>query len=210
VHNRNYDPVTGRQSIHFTRIPLWWAAVIANGLSELVNLAALGFAPATLVAPLGCLSVVFNAFTAVFWLREPFFKRDLLGLALISAGVSCIVMGQVGSPAPPITVPYLREVVASSSFYLSLASLAAFLALLVLWAQPRFARRFAWVYLAESAVFGSATTAAARAFASLAGSRRGAASPVEAAVQEPLGDSLPQILLEVEDRLACCCPTGGR
>ena len=64
---------------------------------ELVNLAALGFAPATLVAPLGCLSVVFNAFTAVFWLREPFFKRDLLGLALISAGVSCIVMGQVGA-----------------------------------------------------------------------------------------------------------------
>ena len=63
--------------------------------------------------------------------------------------LACIVTGQVGSPAPPITVPYLREVVASSSFYLYLASLAAFLALLVLWAQPRFARRFAWVYLAE-------------------------------------------------------------
>ena len=38
VHNRNYDPVTGRQSIHFTRIPLWWAAVIANGLSARASL----------------------------------------------------------------------------------------------------------------------------------------------------------------------------
>lgn len=52
----NVDPVTELPRKHFTRLPLWWVAVAANGCSELMNLAALGFAPATLVAPLGCLT----------------------------------------------------------------------------------------------------------------------------------------------------------
>jgi len=95
VHLRSYDRETGLQRVHFTRVPLWWAAVFGNALSELVNLAALGYAPATLVAPLGCLCVVFNSLTAVFCLGEPFFKRDLVGLALISAGVGFIVSSQV-------------------------------------------------------------------------------------------------------------------
>lgn len=95
VHLRS-DPETGLERIHFTRVPLWWAGVLGNAVSELVNLAALGFAPATLVAPLGCLCVVFNALTAVFWLGEPFFKRDLAGLLLISLGVGIVVLSQVG------------------------------------------------------------------------------------------------------------------
>ena len=57
VHMRNADPQTNQPRVHFTRLPLWWVAVVGNGISELVNLAALGFAPATLVGPLGCLTV---------------------------------------------------------------------------------------------------------------------------------------------------------
>merc|ERR1712138_355968 len=74
VHVRNEGP-DGQPLKHFTQIPLWWVAMIANTLSELFNLAALGFAPATLVAPLACLTVLFNSLTAVFWLGEPFLRR---------------------------------------------------------------------------------------------------------------------------------------
>ncbi|XP_072902372.1 NIPA-like protein 2 isoform X2 [Hemitrygon akajei] len=37
---------------------LWWCGIFLMGLGELGNFAAYGFAPATLVAPLGCVSVI--------------------------------------------------------------------------------------------------------------------------------------------------------
>lgn len=168
VHLRS-DPETGLERIHFTRVPLWWAGVLGNAVSELVNLAALGFAPATLVAPLGCLCVVFNALTAVFWLGEPFFKRDLAGLLLISLGVGIVVLSQVRSPVEPLTVDSLKHVITSSNFALYLSLLVCMLLILVACIQQRYATRFCWVYLAESAVFASITTVGARAFASLCG-----------------------------------------
>lgn len=182
VHLRTYDPVTRTQTMHFTKVPLWWAGVLGNAVFELMNLAALAFAPATLVAPLGCLCVVFNSLTAVFWLKEPFFKHDLIGLILISVGVGFIVssqargrldarpqpprhasvshstplpahraslnpccnrhsLAQFGSPADPITVEYLGDVVTSFSFYLYLGILAITLFFLVFFAQKRCAAK---------------------------------------------------------------------
>ncbi|RXM28452.1 NIPA-like protein 2, partial [Acipenser ruthenus] len=40
---------------------LWWCAIILMGIGELGNFTAYGFAPATLVAPLGCVSVIGGA-----------------------------------------------------------------------------------------------------------------------------------------------------
>lgn len=37
---------------------VWWFGVILMGVGELGNFAAYGFAPATLIAPLGCVSVI--------------------------------------------------------------------------------------------------------------------------------------------------------
>ncbi|GCB77478.1 hypothetical protein scyTo_0017606, partial [Scyliorhinus torazame] len=37
---------------------LWWCGILLMGMGELGNFAAYGFAPATLVAPLGCVSVI--------------------------------------------------------------------------------------------------------------------------------------------------------
>ena len=60
-HVRNTSAVTGQPEASFLTLPMWWAGVILNIVSEILNLAALGYAPATLVTPLGCLTVVFNA-----------------------------------------------------------------------------------------------------------------------------------------------------
>lgn len=37
---------------------VWWCGVILMGVGELGNFAAYGFAPASLIAPLGCVSVI--------------------------------------------------------------------------------------------------------------------------------------------------------
>ena len=109
VHVRNTDPATGEPMANFMTLPLWWVGCVLNALSELLNLAALGWAPATLVTPLGCLTVVFNAIAANVFLGEPWLQRDLLGIFLIFVGVMCVVWSQVGAPSPPITPEYLHE-----------------------------------------------------------------------------------------------------
>ena len=71
----------------FLTLPLWWAGTVMNAVCEVLNLAALGYAPATLVTPLGCLTVVFNAIASALVLHEPFLHRDLWGILLIFFGV---------------------------------------------------------------------------------------------------------------------------
>ena len=61
VHMRNTDAQTGQAVVNFVTLPMWWAATLLNVVAEVFNLLALGYAPATLVTPLGCLTVVFNA-----------------------------------------------------------------------------------------------------------------------------------------------------
>uniref|UniRef100_A0A3Q0R0C7 NIPA like domain containing 2 n=1 Tax=Amphilophus citrinellus TaxID=61819 RepID=A0A3Q0R0C7_AMPCI len=39
---------------------MWWCGVVLMGVGELGNFAAYGFAPASLIAPLGCVSVIGN------------------------------------------------------------------------------------------------------------------------------------------------------
>lgn len=43
---------------HYTKDPLWWFGLFLMGLGEIGNFTAYGFAPASLVAPLGTTTVV--------------------------------------------------------------------------------------------------------------------------------------------------------
>lgn len=45
-------------SIHYTRDPLWWLGLVLMACGEIGNFSAYGFAPASLVAPLGTTTVV--------------------------------------------------------------------------------------------------------------------------------------------------------
>nr|XP_023999958.1 NIPA-like protein 2 [Salvelinus alpinus] len=45
---------------------LWWSGVVLMGVGELGNFAAYGFAPASLIAPLGCVSVIANPMACWF------------------------------------------------------------------------------------------------------------------------------------------------
>ncbi|KAG2465050.1 NPAL2 protein, partial [Polypterus senegalus] len=61
------------------------------GIGELGNFAAYGFAPAMLVAPLGCVSVIASAIISVVFLRETLRASDILGGALAISGTYLLV-----------------------------------------------------------------------------------------------------------------------
>ncbi|XP_035133508.2 NIPA-like protein 2 isoform X1 [Callithrix jacchus] len=77
---------------------LWWGGVLLMAVGEMGNFAAYGFAPITLIAPLGCVSVTGSAIISVTFLKDNLRASDLLGLALAFAGTYLLV-----SFAPNIT-----------------------------------------------------------------------------------------------------------
>lgn len=70
---------------------LWWMGVILMGVGELGNFAAYGFAPASLIAPLGCVSVIASAVISVVFLKETLRASDILGGTLAITGTYLLV-----------------------------------------------------------------------------------------------------------------------
>lgn len=70
---------------------LWWFGVILMGAGELGNFAAYGFAPASLIAPLGCVAVISSAIISVVFLKETLRASDIIGGILAMVGTYILV-----------------------------------------------------------------------------------------------------------------------
>ncbi|XP_040289790.1 NIPA-like protein 2, partial [Bufo bufo] len=70
---------------------LWWCGILLMGVGELGNFAAYGFAPATLIAPLGCVSVIGSAVISIFFLKESLRASDIIGGTLAVTGTYLLV-----------------------------------------------------------------------------------------------------------------------
>ncbi|XP_013878972.1 NIPA-like protein 2 [Austrofundulus limnaeus] len=70
---------------------MWWCGVLLMGVGELGNFAAYGFAPASLIAPLGCVSVIASAIISVIFLKETIRASDVVGGSLAVTGTYLLV-----------------------------------------------------------------------------------------------------------------------
>lgn len=66
-------------------------------LGEVGNFLAYGFAPASIVSPLGVVALIFNCVIAPFMLKEQFRKRDLWGVITAVAGAVVVVLSAKSS-----------------------------------------------------------------------------------------------------------------
>ncbi|NXA30953.1 NIPA3 protein, partial [Eudromia elegans] len=71
---------------------LWWAGLLSMGLGEAANFAAYAFAPATLVTPLGALSVLISAILSSYFLNETLNIHGKLGCVLSVLGSTVMVI----------------------------------------------------------------------------------------------------------------------
>ncbi|KAL4230203.1 Magnesium transporter NIPA3 [Mactra antiquata] len=70
----------------------WWLGLFLMFLGESCNLVAFAFAPATLVTPLGALSVIFSAVLASYFLNEGLNLLGKLGCVLCVLGSTVVVI----------------------------------------------------------------------------------------------------------------------
>ncbi|CAF0841569.1 unnamed protein product [Adineta steineri] len=70
----------------------WWVGLITMGIGEICNFVAYGFAPASVVTPLGALSVLVSALMAVRFLNEKLnILKFLFFSFLICIGILCLI-----------------------------------------------------------------------------------------------------------------------
>jgi drug/metabolite transporter (DMT)-like permease len=75
----------------YLKSPYWWAGIILMTIGEAGNFLAYGFAPASIVSPLGVVALISNCMIAPFMLKEPFRMRDGLGVLVAVGGAVTVV-----------------------------------------------------------------------------------------------------------------------
>ncbi|XP_020819147.1 LOW QUALITY PROTEIN: magnesium transporter NIPA2-like [Phascolarctos cinereus] len=71
---------------------LWWAGLLSMGVGEAANFAAYAFAPATLVTPLGALSVLVSSILSSYFLNEKLNIHGKIGCVLSILGSTMMVI----------------------------------------------------------------------------------------------------------------------
>lgn len=81
----------------YLRSPYWWGGIVLMTTGEAGNFLAYGFAPASIVSPLGVVALVCNCIIAPLLLKERFRQRDFWGVAVAIAGAVVIVLSAKNS-----------------------------------------------------------------------------------------------------------------
>jgi drug/metabolite transporter (DMT)-like permease len=76
----------------YLQSPYWWFGIILMTVGEAGNFLAYGFAPASIVSPLGVVALISNCIIAPFMLKEPFRARDALGVIIAVGGAVTVVL----------------------------------------------------------------------------------------------------------------------
>lgn len=76
----------------YLRSGYWWLGITLMTLGEAGNFLAYGFAPASIVSPLGVVALVVNCLIAPLMLHEQFRMRDALGVLVAVAGAVTVVL----------------------------------------------------------------------------------------------------------------------
>jgi hypothetical protein len=76
----------------YLKSPYWWTGIVLMTIGECGNFLAYGFAPASIVSPLGVVAIISNCIIAPLVMKEQFRWRDFYGVVTAVAGAVTIVV----------------------------------------------------------------------------------------------------------------------
>jgi hypothetical protein len=76
----------------YLRSPYWWGGIALMTIGEAGNFLAYGFAPASIVSPLGVVALISNCVIAPIMLKEHFRLRDFWGVLIAVGGAVTVVL----------------------------------------------------------------------------------------------------------------------
>lgn len=160
---KNSDDTEERKS--YLRSPYWWGGIVLMTVGEAGNFLAYGFAPASIVSPLGVVALVSNCIIAPFMLKERFRARDGWGVLVAIGGAVTIVLSAKTSETK-LGQDELWDAIARWEF-LTYLGVTAGVIIALIWASPRYGDRTILIDLGLVGLFGGYTALSTKGVASL-------------------------------------------
>ena len=137
----------------YLKSPYWWAGIVLMTTGEAGNFLAYGFAPASIVSPLGVVALVSNCIIAPLLLKERFRQRDFWGVLVAIAGAVTIVLSAKNSE----TKMGPRDVWAAITRweFETYLGITAALIILLMWASGRYGEKTILIDLGLVGLFGT-------------------------------------------------------
>ncbi|RDA92588.1 hypothetical protein CP533_0940 [Ophiocordyceps camponoti-saundersi (nom. inval.)] len=157
--------VRSRVASTYLKSPYWWLGQILITLGEMGNFLAYGFAPASIVSPLGVVALVSNCIIAPVMFHETFRVRDFWGVVIAVAGVVTVVLSakQEETKLGPHEV---WEAITTTAFEIYMAVTTALIVVLM-WASGRYGKRTLLIDLGLVGLFGGYTALATKGVSSM-------------------------------------------
>jgi len=133
---------------------MWWAGLTLMGLGELCNFTAYAFAPATVVTPLGALSVLVSAVLVSYLLEEHLNLLGKLGCFICILG-SIVVVLHAPKDQELQTMDELEQRLAQPAFIAYVAVIVVVSLVLIFIIGPRYGTRNPMVYITITGTIGS-------------------------------------------------------
>lgn len=146
---------TGGNSKSYLRSPYWWAGMLLMMVGESGNFLAYGFAPASIVSPLGVVALISNCIIAPCLLKERFRQRDFWGVVIAIAGACTVVLSAQNSTAD-LGPKDLWSAITRWEFELYLGITAVLMAALM-WMSSKYGERLIVIDLGLVGLFGKDT-----------------------------------------------------
>lgn len=143
----------------YLKSPYWWLGQILITVGECGNFLAYGFAPASIVSPLGVVALISNCVIAPILFKEHFRKRDFWGVVVAVAGAVTVVLS-ADTQETKLDPHAVWEHITSTGFEIYMGVTCGLIVLLM-WLSPKYGNRTILIDLGLVGLFGKSNPGSA-------------------------------------------------
>jgi drug/metabolite transporter (DMT)-like permease len=145
--------------------PYWWLGLVMMSFGECGNFLAYGFAPASIVSPLGVVALISNCVIAPVMLKESFRVRDILGI-LVSVAGAVVVVWSAEKEETKLGPDEILKAISQTAFEVYFGVTCGLILLLMQFSR-RYGHRTIVIDLGLVALFGGYTVLSTKGISSL-------------------------------------------
>lgn len=136
----------------YLKSPYWWGGIVLMTIGEAGNFLAYGFAPASIVSPLGVVALISNCVIAPIMLKERFRVRDFWGVVVAVAGAVTVVLS-AKQQEKKLGPHEILGAITTLEFEVYMA-ITIVLIVILMWASPRYGSNTILIDLGLVGLFG--------------------------------------------------------
>jgi drug/metabolite transporter (DMT)-like permease len=136
----------------YLKSPYWWAGILLMTIGETGNFLAYGFAPASIVSPLGVVALISNCVIAPIMLKEQFRWRDFWGVVVAVSGAVTVVLS-AKHQEKKLGPHEVMGAITTMAFEIYMGTTIALISALM-WASPKYGSRTILLDLGLVGLFG--------------------------------------------------------